>query len=54
MGLCVAIGVGAGVWLDKRLGTEPWLTLIGTVLGSIAAFRELFIAVAHTRGSDDE
>ena len=25
--------VVAGNWLDKKLGTDPWLTLVGAVLG---------------------
>lgn len=26
-----------GIWLDKRLGTTPWITLIGAALGILAA-----------------
>lgn len=35
---CIVIGVTGGVFLDNTLGTLPLLTIIGTVLGSIAAF----------------
>ena len=35
---CVVGGVLGGVWLDKSVGTLPLFTLIGTVLGSVAAF----------------
>jgi F0F1-type ATP synthase assembly protein I len=28
----------AGRWLDGRLGTEPWLTLVGTFVGAGAGF----------------
>lgn len=40
----IAIGIGylAGHYLDKWLGTDPWLTIIFTLLGIIAAFRNLF------------
>jgi len=27
----------AGIWLDSKLGTKPWLTLIGIFLGIGAA-----------------
>ncbi len=27
----------AGIWLDRKLGTEPLFILIGTVLGILAA-----------------
>lgn len=36
--ICVVLGVLGGVWLDRLLGTAPLLTLVGTVLGSVAAF----------------
>ncbi len=35
---CVVGGVLGGVGLDKLVGTLPLFTLIGTVLGSVAAF----------------
>ena len=40
----IAIGIGylIGHYLDKWLGTNPWLTGIFTLLGIIAAFRNLF------------
>lgn len=45
--LVVAIGIGwyAGQWLDRRLGTEPWLTVLCTLLGTAAGFIELFRVV---------
>jgi ATP synthase protein I len=33
----VLVGLGAGYWLDRRLGTTPWLFLLGGVLGIAAA-----------------
>ena len=36
--VCVVIGVGGGVFLDKLLGTVIVLTLLGIILGSVAAF----------------
>jgi ATP synthase protein I len=42
MGLCVAIGVIFGAYLDKFLHTSPWLTLVFTIFGFIAGFKSLF------------
>jgi ATP synthase protein I len=30
------MGFGAGYWLDTRLGTKPWLSLIGFAMGLAA------------------
>ena len=42
MGLCVAIGVIMGAYLDKFFHTGPWLTLAFTLFGFIAGFKSLF------------
>lgn len=41
--ISIAIGALGGRWLDRRLDTEPYLLLVGVVLGAIAAFRDLFL-----------
>jgi predicted F0F1-ATPase subunit len=39
----VILGLAVGYWLDHRLGSLPWitllLTLIGTILGPVVAYR---------------
>lgn len=35
-------GYLAGSWLDDWLGTGPWLTISGVMLGGAAGFVELF------------
>ena len=35
---CILLGVVGGIWLDRFAGTRALFTLIGTVLGSVAAF----------------
>ena len=35
---CIVVGVVGGVILDKLLGTLPLFTLLGTIVGSVAAF----------------
>jgi hypothetical protein len=34
--------IGGGVWLDKRFGTSPVLTLLGVALGLAAAAYQLW------------
>ena len=31
--LCIALGTGGGVWLDRRFDLTPVLTLVGLLLG---------------------
>jgi F0F1-type ATP synthase assembly protein I len=48
----IAIGLGylLGHWLDRLLGTGPWLTVILTAFGIIAAFVNLFRAGTKSDG----
>jgi F0F1-type ATP synthase assembly protein I len=41
-GVAVAICLYAGYWLDGRLGTKPWFTLGGVILGVATGFVELY------------
>jgi len=34
---CVAVGLAAGYFADRFIGTSPWLLLIGLALGIVAA-----------------
>lgn len=44
----------AGRWLDERLGTEPWLLLLGTLVGAAAGFYSLYRQLTSaTRGRDE-
>lgn len=47
--LAVFIGLGVGVYLDRRFGTTPWCTLIFLVLGIIAGFRNIALAIKKAR-----
>jgi F0F1-type ATP synthase assembly protein I len=48
--LCIALGIGGGVWLDSRLHVSPLFTLLGLFIGLAAAiyggFRMLMEALA--------
>ncbi len=47
--LSILVGFFGGRWLDGKLGTQGWLTLIGFVLGTIAGFRSLYGAAVKMR-----
>lgn len=42
MAAAILVSVLLGNWLDDRLGTSPWLVLIFSLLGVLAAIRSLF------------
>jgi len=42
MGLCVAIGIGMGYYLDKYFETSPYLTIIFMIFGIIAAMKTMY------------
>jgi ATP synthase protein I len=55
MGLAVVIGLLVGYYMDRWLGTEPWLMLLWLVLGLVAGFRGVFRAVSRAeRAAADE
>jgi ATP synthase protein I len=49
--LVAAVGVftGLGIWLDKKLETSPWLTLLGVVIGMTGGFISFFKTVLGKR-----
>ena len=47
--LAIFIGLGAGVWLDRKFDTSPWLTLIFLVLGIVAGFRNIALVIKRAR-----
>jgi ATP synthase protein I len=52
--LATVIGLVAGYYLDRWLGTSPWLILIGLGLGIAAGFVNLFRSVKRAeRDADD-
>lgn len=42
--LAIAIGVGGGIWLDRQLGTSPWLLFLGLILGFAAGVVNIYKA----------
>jgi ATP synthase protein I len=51
---CMLVGVLGGHWLDKKLGTEPWLILSGSLLGIVSGFYHFFKIVLNIEKSRPE
>lgn len=47
--LSIVIGLAAGIYLDRRFGTTPWLTLIFLGMGIVAGFRNIWIVLKKSR-----
>lgn len=47
--LSIVIGLAAGIYLDRRFDTTPWLTLIFLGMGIVAGFRNIWIALKKSR-----
>jgi F0F1-type ATP synthase assembly protein I len=47
-------GVVLGNWLDGKLGTGPWLTVLLLLGGFIGGTLNLFHGLARIQGNDDE
>lgn len=45
LGISVAIGIVMGFYLDKWLGTSPWLTIIMMLCGTISGFKRIYSAL---------
>ena len=56
LGLSVVVGLLGGRWIDGQLGTEPWLMLLGLILGLIAGLRSLikYAKQASAQETDEE
>ena len=44
---CIVTGYLLGAWLDRRMGTSPWLVVVGVLLGTTAGFVGLFRTVSR-------
>jgi ATP synthase protein I len=40
--LAIVIGAGAGLWLDRKLGTSPWLFFVFLSLGFAAGVVNIY------------
>ena len=49
LSFAIFIGLAIGVYLDRRFGTTPWLTLIFMGLGIVAGYRNIGLAIKKSR-----
>lgn len=54
LGLSILVGLFGGQWLDKKLDTAPWLTLIGLAFGTAAGIRSLLRALKSAKREIEE
>jgi ATP synthase protein I len=52
--VATVIGLAGGYYLDRWLGTSPWLTLLGLLLGIAAGFVNLFRTVKRAERDIDD
>lgn len=52
--LSVLLGGYAGIWLDRKLGTGPWLAAVGFGFGVAAGFRAVWRALRQANREADE
>jgi ATP synthase protein I len=46
------VGLAVGYYLDKWLGTRPWLTMIFLLLGIAAGFKNMYQEVQNIQNSE--
>jgi len=44
---CIVVGYFLGSYLDRKMGTSPWLVVVGVLLGTTAGFVGLFRTVSR-------
>lgn len=53
--LCLILGLAAGLWLDNKFATTPWLTLtcfgFGLIMAFVGLYRMLFPLTTKSRGN---
>jgi F0F1-type ATP synthase assembly protein I len=51
-GLGIVLFMGAGFALDQWLGWTPWLTMAGTLVGSVLSFVNVYAKLEKERVAD--
>ena len=46
-------GLYAGQWLDRKLGTAPWLLIIGVFTGAGLSFYSMYTKLMKAQARDD-
>jgi F0F1-type ATP synthase assembly protein I len=48
------LGYLGGDWLDGKLGTQPWLGVVGLVIGFVAGARESWLLIKRASAENDD
>lgn len=51
--LSVLLFLWIGYWLDGRLGTLPWLTIVGAFVGAAGGFISLYRGITAAAAADE-
>jgi F0F1-type ATP synthase assembly protein I len=49
----ILVFVFVGQWLDRRLGTAPWMLMLGVFLGAGASFYSMYRKLAAAGARED-
>ena len=52
--IAILLSLYAGMWVDAKLKTSPWFTLIGGVLGASAGFYSMYRVLLDVNKKYDE
>src|SRR4051812_32004050 len=52
--LVILVFTFAGIWLDRRLGTSPWLLLVCVFVGAAGGFYSIYQKAMAAQRRDDE
>ena len=52
-GLAIIAFMFAGMWLDRRLGTSPWLLILGVFVGAAGGFYSIYRRLMEDQKRED-
>lgn len=54
LAVTILVFLFAGMWLDGKLGTKPWLTLIFTLIGFGGGFYSFYLSIRKLTADDEK
>ncbi|HXT18503.1 MAG TPA: AtpZ/AtpI family protein [Gemmatimonadaceae bacterium] len=52
--LAILLFAALGAWLDRRLGSSPWLLLVGVLVGAGGGFHSMYRKITAAQRRDAE
>src|SRR5437016_1163631 len=52
--LTILVFVFGGLWLDRRLDSSPWFTLIGVTVGAAGGFYSMYVKIMAAQRREAE